>query len=107
MAEFNVTMWQWRRMCDRMEKDHPGNGCEYCPARRFNCGAIFEMDLDTSWGELSDVVEKWAKEHPEPQYPTWGEFLQMTYHNRNYAAIFITPIPADIAEKLGVKPKGE
>jgi len=51
------------------------------------------------------VIKKWAAEHPESVYPTWGEWLQRMYNSMNYAGIFITPIPADIAQKLGVPPK--
>lgn len=69
---------------------------------------------------------QWAAEHPEPVYPTWDEWQNSVFPD---AEIDITPctfgsrdrlncffekkcstcneqqIPADIAEKLGIKPK--
>lgn len=67
------------------------------------------MDADTDWDKIADVVEKWAKEHTEPQYPTWMKWLALEgvtdacgFHFQYKA---YQPIPADIAEKLGLKPK--
>ena len=60
----------------------------------------------------------WAAEHPEPVYPTWGDWLaeqgvlvcDVSYPNKRYwYAInkqkIEQPIPTDIAEKLGIEPK--
>ena len=55
---------------------------------------------------------QWAAEHPDPVYPTWGEWLvKMGVAEIGSGmlgiqpAIAEQPIPADIAGKLGVKPK--
>jgi hypothetical protein len=55
---------------------------------------------------------KWATEHPEPVYPTWGEYLEkvIPHGSRETALTFAIfamnhPISADIAEKLGIEPK--
>ena len=43
---------------------------------------------------------EWAEAHPEPEYPTWVEWF-----NSMGGVDCGEPIPADIAEKLGIKPK--
>ena len=85
-------------------------------------------DHVTSWMDCEEVerrVMQWAAEHPEPVYPTWREWQHSMFPD---AHKFIRPcefgsrnrfecdkkicyeckkepIPADIAEKLGIKPK--
>lgn len=53
---------------------------------------------------FEEVVMSWAVEHPEPVYETWYEFLTERYH-KAWEAIGCDSIPADIAQKLGLKPK--
>lgn len=73
---------------------------------------------------LECIIMAWAAEHPEPRYPTWNEWQDSTFPNRsrdvspcefddasrfNCALMkcdecMNEPIPADIAEKLGIKP---
>ena len=55
---------------------------------------------------------KWAAEHPELVYPTWFEWLSdmglIVKNGDAYEFHFIRAtkyIPADIAQKLGIKPK--
>jgi hypothetical protein len=68
--------------------------------------------------QIEKRVMKWAAEHPEPVYPTWGEWLydmhvvsvqarQTPLPNLYYTieSAMLKPIPADIAEKLGIEPK--
>ena len=115
MAEFSEIMRQLKRMCDYNAKRHSDDICSFCP---FDCGAI--TNANTNWNEFAEVIEKWAAEHPEPQYPTWAELLyqdfliwcQEKYPGRAkdekawFDYIYETHIPVDIAEKLGLKPKG-
>lgn len=80
---------------------------------------------------VKGLIEEWHKEqaadHPEPKYPTWAEWLEsvhvltnnksvtykdgnVTYGTKYYQSVspnteFYQPIPADIAEKLGIQPK--
>lgn len=60
--------------------------------------------------EAEDFVATWAKEHPEPIYPTFGEYLRdMANHSNEMAKIPMTelldtPIPESIAEKYKVAP---
>lgn len=102
MSEFSEVMRQAQRMCDYRRKH--GLKCNDCDAVHI-CGLeIRHVGLDTLCAD-ADAVMAWAAEHPEPVYPTWGEWLQRMYNSMNYAGIFITPIPADIAQKLGIEPK--
>ena len=73
------------------------------------------------------IVMDWAAENPEPRYPTWKEWQDTNFPNNDALmrpCIFESeeyfeckleidcekcmnkPIPADIAEKLGIKPIG-
>ena len=104
----------WKRMCNLMTEM---NGCEDCPIVRNTHGARCG-DMP---GEMQDAesiareVEKWAAEHPEPVYPTWYEWLTsigavMRKVKPDVASNLIEtglldPIPAEIAQKLGIEPK--
>ena len=120
MSEFTDVMRQARRVCKAHED------CESCPiwdsAKEF-CRIDTEYHSDD--GAIESIIMKWAKEHPEPVYPTWREWQHSVFPD---AHKHITPctfgsrdrfkcegktcyvcmeqqIPADIAEKLGIKPK--
>ena len=79
------------------------------PARCPQCNAP-----DIKFNEQKEGMA-WAAEHPEPVYPTWGEYLasigvmKPVQHDKAYevwfAQLYSTNIPADIAEKLGIAPK--
>lgn len=113
MVEFSEVMEQAQRMCKYMNFL-----CDECPIRNHSGGCQlkpWEEDY-VSFGEVEKRVMQWAKEHPEPQYPTWGEWL--VKHGiviadkvgggiikYNTLRKVTEPIPADIAEKLGLKPK--
>ena len=111
MAEFVQTMKDWRRMCQRMEKMVGDRSCDICPLG--GCNAIYEDDGDTDYAEIVEKVATWAAEHPEPSYPTWGEWLMSNGVISGLSprgAIdalgnLKTPIPADIAQKFGIEPK--
>ena len=131
MSDFVQTMKDWRRMCAAYSTDDD-DCCKGCPVldyRDHGCSAIFEMDV-VDWKKYENAIAKWAAEHPEPVYPTWGEWLmeQMVIAERmrpkydytngeytdelertgEYIAIdseMKKQIPADIAEKLGIEPK--
>ena len=119
MAEFTETTRQWRRMCKVFSvEDHE---CEGCPLRHITenaCGAIFEAEFAdvVDWHELEERVMAWAAEHPEPVYPTWGDYItkcmihdvyigKLTDQQTVLGYAMYTPIPADIAQKLGIEPK--
>ena len=121
MAQFTEVMRQAKRMCESFS-----DGCRECPicdVDELECGITV-----TSWMDCEEVerrVMQWAAEHPEPVYPTWREWQNSTFpdagryimpcefESKNrfkckektcYQCI-AEPIPADIAEKLGIKPK--
>lgn len=66
---------------------------------------------------VEPIIQKWAEENPEPQYPTWGEWLlqqgviRAGTESRNgftYQTVYdklFDPIDAETAEKLGLRPK--
>ena len=117
MAEFQEVMRQWNRMCNVIDKtkyicSDAENGY-ICPMRDNGlcCKSISaQTDEDRANGEK--IIMSWAAEHPEPVYPTWGEWLQsmgvavlgsgmLSIH----PAIAEQPIPAELAEKLEIEPK--
>ena len=130
MSDFTQTMKDWRRMC-KLYSANFKTCCDGCPLDDLvqgNRGAIYDEDFAdvVDWEELEKRIDKWAEEHPEPQYPTWLEWLEsigvmedatptMGRLNRNLE-LFGIPIrsipsekifehiPADIAEKLGIEP---
>lgn len=121
MAQFTEVMRQALRMCKTQED------CGSCPigdADELECGITVTSEMDCE--EVERRVMQWAQEHPETVYPTWDEWQNSVFPD---AEIDITPctfgsrdrlncflekkcstckeqqIPADIAEKLGIKPK--
>ena len=110
MAEFVQTMKDWRRMCNAFTTDDESccEGCRVVDLREHGCGAIFEMDDSTDWQRYADAIAAWAAENPEPVYPAWRDWLRSQYPMSGpytMTDILESPIPADIAEKLGIEPK--
>ena len=123
MAEFQEVMRQAERMCKAHDE------CECCPIKEEMddlgekcpfCGA-----LDVA--AVEQKIMGWVAENPEPRYPTWKEWQNKNFPNNDALmkpCIFESeeyfncsheigcekcmnkPIPADIAEKLGIKPIG-
>ena len=101
MAEFIEVMKQANRMCNVCT-------CSSCPIHNM-CNEVTLLTPECA-EQFVEAVTKWAAEHPEPQYPTWIKWLVaegvtdaggFRFHHKAYQ-----PIPAEIAEKLGLKPKG-
>ena len=131
MAKFSEVMRQWRRMCDAMETTAgEGYGCDICPVNNatdtMGCGAIFDMPPETNWEGMAEKIMRWAADHQEPVYPSWFEWLESVgvagslpedepYYVGSWEPIYLKraaftpkafePIPADIAQKLGIEPK--
>lgn len=127
MSDFVKTMRNWRRMCNAFGDKHHDECCNFCPLGHLeSCGRIWEIEEDT-YGTIAETVDAWAAEHPEPVYPTWAEWLieqrlteikgvVFSGHREDETLIAkiegvlskaaYEPIPADIAKKLGLKPKG-
>ena len=124
MAEFSEVMRQAARMCRAHEE------CEECPvnmiADMVPSGCLFGSGIDA--GYIEEKIMGWAADNPEPRYPTWKEWQNTNFPNNDALmrpCIFESeeyfgcvkleidcekcmnkPIPADIAEKLGIKPIG-
>ena len=123
MADFQQTMRDWRRMCKTYTTDDDETCCAGCPIMALEysehgCDAIFSDWAESAdWEEVEDIIKTWAAENPEPQYPTWAEWLESMHvvnpiispdTSSQYvlkAWYYGSPIPADIAQKLGLEPK--
>lgn len=122
MAQFSEVMRQAKRMCKIFSDGH----CSECPIGNsdvLECGITVTSEMDCK--EVERRVMQWAAEHPEPVYPTWREWQDSTFKDvhisirpcefgsrnrfdcdkKTYYECKWEPIPADIAEKLGIKPK--
>ena len=104
MTEFAVAIKQFKRMC-RYYDDYDGDRSE-CPLyyKWHGCDISHCRRLAFYDKEFQNVVMSWAEDHPEPVYPTWYEWLTSVYPAA-WALIADKPIPADIAQKLGIEPK--
>lgn len=129
MAEFQYVMKQAQRMCNSF----PLHKCGDCKA--FSGGVClfkrYPVNMDEkAAAKVEDIALHWAAEHPEPRYPTWNEWYKATFPDSNYHTIPCpsmfykicetsnyhgevecyecknSPIPADIADKLGIKAIG-
>ena len=125
MSDFVQTMKDWRRMCKAFTTDDDSccYGCPVVDLREHGCGAIFEMEDGTDWERYEGQIREWAAEHPEPVYPCWVDWLteqgiisdayaveHSTEPGVRAARFFVTikgfePIPADLAQKMGLQPK--
>ena len=101
MAEFQYTMKQWRRICGMFP-------CRECQLYEI-CFSAPVSHTDVEIARIEELITNWAEENPEPVYQTWGEYLFSTIYRQglSFAQIMTEPIPADIAEKLGLGPKEE
>lgn len=103
MAEFQEVLRQFDRMCKA------NAGCLNCPLHepdgvsdRCSIGA-FVNDSE----RIEREVMAWAAEH-SVVYPTWYRWLTMMGAVTSSDDLWMDlqqPIPAEIAEKLGIKPK--
>ena len=114
MAEFAEVMRQWGRLCDYYSQ----SSCHGCPVDEegFNCACEKQGCSKSSAEELEAVIMSWAAEHPEPVYPTWGDWLAEqgvvikdkigeNKYKYNTLRKVSTPIPADMAERLEIEPE--
>lgn len=117
MAEFQEVMRQGKRMCKRYGE------CESCPIFKANISCpVVCCESDRSIADVERIIMDWAAAHPEPRYPTWEEWYKSNFPNvghpvcpnyflKNTCGLYKScdecraqPIPADIAQKLGIKP---
>lgn len=116
MAEFMEVMCAARRMCKSIDD------CADCPLTDLCYFDKYLKEYDGSLIQQEAVIMKWDAENPELRYPTWREWHQSNFPD---AYEYISPcafmdrdnkcrndclecrehpIPADIAQKLGIKP---
>ena len=127
MADFVQTMKDWRRMCNNSycsrSVDGPLYGERLCPIAAYHKGTPCDEDpidwTEDATKQFEEIVMQWAAEHPEPQYPTWGDWFAergdliklwryirvCSEHGSGVIGFLYNPIPTDIAQKLGIEPK--
>ena len=114
MAEFVEVTFQHVRMCRKC------SACVDCPLYDSKLCTVAKYELTRKdLREAEAIIIQWANENPGPAYPTWGEWFESRgdlisgwdnttsvgwLYNR-ILEVLHEPIPDDIAEKLGVKPK--
>ena len=126
MAEFTEVMRQAKRICTVH-----GGICSYrcCPlADGQKCRLNVNLDGE-DYNELERIIMDWTRKHPEPVYPSWEEGWKQPFpeadirntlcpevfgdkykcdwchdYNDNCDECLERPMPAEVAEKLGVKP---
>ena len=105
-----------------------GKGCDKCPAGKLRSAngvcLVRRIAKVDNCEEQIEGLRAWAAEHPAPRYPTWTEWQQKMFPDASekmepcsFASVDKCgcagllceecreqPIPADIAEKLGIKP---
>lgn len=104
MAEYNDVIKQFKRMCKSVTPVKCTRG--ECPMGCENIGQCRKVAFEQP-SCFEGIVMSWAVENPEPVYPTWYEYLSDYYRAAfgDMSVISKQPIPVDIAEKLGIKPK--
>lgn len=125
MAEFVEVMRKAKRMCDAIS----GKRCHECPLWRpetEDC-SLYGANDGVDYADMERRVMAWAAEHPAPRYPTWNEWQHSMFPDAgekmepcSFASVDKfgcagllceecreQPIPADIAEKLGIMPINE
>ena len=112
--EFQEVMRQWQRMCKSMQEKNMSCKEDCLLGHNPTCGELEYASLEEI-NNAETVIMKWAAEHTEPVYPTWCEYLvgigviphgiRLETADALMDTNLLKPIPADIAEKLGLKPK--
>ena len=106
--DFQEVMRNWYRMCCAYN-----GACHSCTLTENECkGGWEEEGRNLDWNKIAEKIMKWAKEHPEPVYPTWAEWLNsigVVIVNPPVNLIHASekmfqPIDTETAEKLGIEP---
>lgn len=122
MSEFTEIMRQAERLCAAY-----GGMCgmRNCPLNDENACCILPDQDCKDYNELERIIMDWAAEHPEPVYPSWEDGWRQLFpessgtpcpanYGKKYRNICClntlcvnckqSPMPAEVAEKLGIKP---
>ena len=124
MAEFTEVMRQARRMCAAHGGMCSANNCPLDSEEADAC-RLLPDHAGEDYGDVEHAIMDWAKEHPEPVYPTWEEGWRQIFPDAIYApcpdcfgveykvpecahlncaVCKSSPMSAEVAEKLGIKP---
>jgi len=102
MAEFQEVIQQKNRMCQSTK-------CCKCDIYRLCNEDLSKCQrlIYNNPKKAEEVIMSWAAKHPKPVYPTWYEYLSDYYRAAfgDMSVISKQPIPADLAQKLGLQPK--
>lgn len=121
MAEFQKVLAEKKRLCQ-------ANTCLTCPLssdnneHKMTCES-YMLRHPTS---AENIIMEWSAAHPAPQYPSWDDAWKQLFPDsqhpdapclkymlpNNHPQMCVTscaecskqPIPADIAERLGIQP---
>lgn len=111
MSDFVQVLKDWHRMCNGYFDGENWVCNKTCPMYSFEvCSkptAKYPVPLDIGQDlacKINCAITVWSAENPEPVYPSWYEYLTDMYL-ATWNMIKDKPIPNDIAEKLGLKPK--
>lgn len=103
MADFAEVMRQWVRARKATASSTEENVLSVYPLEEYDDALIADIEKN---------IMRWAAENPEPVYPTWAEWLGRKVSGVDADSIYeawhvlcTTPIPIDLAEKLGIEPK--
>ena len=105
MAEYIEVIKQFKRLCKSINPAKCTRG--ECPMGCENIGQCRKVAFEQP-AHFAATVMRWAKENPEPVYPAWRDWLRSQYPMMGpytMTDILESPIPADIAQKLGIEPK--
>lgn len=125
MAEFTEIMRQARRLC---AANGGMCGASNCPLDNGEACRLLPDHDGEDYNELERIIMDWAAEHPEPVYPSWEEGWRQLFpeadirrtfcpeafgdtykcdwchdDNDNCDECLERPMPAEVAEKLGIK----
>lgn len=122
MSEFTKIIRQAKRICAA----HGGMcSTNNCPLDNGETCRLLPDNDGEDYNELERIIMDWAAEHPEPVYPSWEEGWRQLFPDAKYTPcpnsfghkymvrdckyLICTdcksnPIPAEVAEKLGIKP---
>ena len=113
---FQDVMKQWKRMCEYNVHNRCCIKCVLyitgeCKGDSVN-GTDYSFLKNGDFEFVEEKVMEWAENHPEPEYPSWIEWLEsqgLIGRNADGGHIvktrIFTPIPVEIAKKLGIEPK--
>lgn len=122
MAEFTKVMRWFEKMHERNRLLPDCGDCALGNGPISKCRKMLQEHPE----ECERAIGQYAAEHAEPRYPTWREWQQANFPNAAdgvHPCAFMSmldancirypvcnpcrdrPIPAEIAEKLGIKPK--